>query len=88
MIGFESASTLAMIGSSIVSGSLPRARATLSRTSAAAESGSRFSVKRTLIRLVSDRLCEVITSTPSMPASESSSGLVTCDSTTSAEAPR
>ena len=31
-----------MIGSSIVSGSLPRARATLSRTSAAAESGSRF----------------------------------------------
>ena len=88
MIGFASASTLAMIGSSMVSGILPRARATLSRTSAAAESGSRFSVKRTLIRLVSDRLCEVITSTPSMPASESSSGFVTCDSTTSAEAPR
>ena len=39
-----------MIGSSIVSGSLPRARATLSRTSAAAESGSRFSVNRTLMR--------------------------------------
>ena len=39
----ESASTLAMIGSSTVSGSLPRERATtLSRTSAAAESGSRF----------------------------------------------
>jgi hypothetical protein len=49
---------------------------------------SRFSVKRTLIRLVSERLCEVITSTPSIPASESSSGFVTCDSTTSAEAPR
>ena len=88
MIGCESASTLAMIGSSIVSGSLPRARDTLSRTSAAAESGSRFSVKRTLMRLVSERLCDVITSTPSMPASESSSSFVTCDSTTSADAPR
>ena len=55
MTGCESASTLAMIGSSIVSGSLPRARDTLSRTSAAAESGSRFSVKRTLMRLVSER---------------------------------
>src|SRR6476619_1522321 len=88
MTGCESASTLAMIGSSIVSGSLPRARDTLSRTSAAAESGSRFSVKRTLMRLVSERLCDVISSTPSMPASESSSGFVTCDSTTSAEAPR
>jgi hypothetical protein len=30
---------------------------------------------------------EVITSTASMPAMESSSGLVTCDSITSAEAP-
>ena len=88
MTGCESASTLAMIGSSMVSGSLPRARATLSRTSAAAESGSRLSVKRTLIRALSDRLCEVITSTPSMPASESSSGLVTWLSTTSADAPR
>src|SRR5581483_10961279 len=77
-----------MIGSSIVSGSLPRARETLSRTSAAAESGSRFNEKRTLIRLFSDRLCEVMISTPSIPASESSSGLVTCDSTTSADAPR
>ena len=55
---------------------------------ASAESGSRFSVKRTLIREVSERLCEVISSTPSMPASESSSTLVTCDSTTSADAPR
>src|SRR5690242_8458654 len=88
MTGCESASTFAMIGSSIVSGSLPRARDTLSRTSAAAESGSRFSVKRTLMRLVSERLCDVISSTPSMPASESSSGFVTCDSTTSADAPR
>ncbi len=40
------------------------------------------------MRLVSDRLCDVITSTPSMPDSESSSGFVTCDSTTSADAPR
>ena len=65
-------------------------RFALSRSpdSAAAESGSRFSVKRTLIRLCSDRLCDVITSTPSMPDSESSSTFVTCDSTTSADAPR
>ena len=87
-MGCESASTLAMMGSSMVSGSLPRARATLSRTSAAAESGSRFSVNRTLIWLRSERLCDVMISTPSMPASESSSGFVTCDSTTSADAPR
>jgi len=40
------------------------------------------------MREVSERLCDVITSTPSMPANESSSGLVTCDSTTSADAPR
>ena len=88
MMGLESASTLAMIGSSIVSGSLPLARATLSRTSAAAESGSRFKLKRTLMTLRSDLLCDVITSTPSIPASESSSGFVTWDSTTSADAPR
>ena len=49
---------------------------------------ARFSAKRTLMTLRSARLCDVITSTPSMPASESSSGLVTCDSTTSADAPR
>ena len=71
-----------------MSGSLPRARDTLSLTSAAAESGSRFSENRTLIWLRSERLCEVISSTPSMPDSESSSGFVICDSTTSAEAPR
>ena len=88
MIGFESASTLAITGSSMVSGIFARTRATLSRTSAAAESGSRFNVKRTLMRLCSERLCEVITSTPSMPESESSRIFVTCDSTTSADAPR
>ena len=79
---------MATTGSSTVSGSFARTRDTLSRTSAAALSGSRFSVKRTLIWLRSERLCEVISSTPSMPASESSSTFVTCDSTTSADAPR
>ena len=88
MVDCESASTLAMTGSSTSSGSRPRTRDTLSRTSAAAESGSRDRPKRTLMRLRSERLCEVINSTPSMPESESSMILVTCDSTTSAEAPR
>ena len=77
-----------MTGSSTASGRRPRTRETLSRTSAAAESGSRLSEKRTLIWLRSERLCEVMSSTPSIPESESSSVLVTCDSTTSAEAPR
>ena len=88
MIGFESASTLAMTGSSTSSGNRARTRDTLSRTSAAAESGLRDSLKRTLIWLRSDRLCDVISSTPSMPDSESSRIFVTCDSTTSADAPR
>ncbi len=77
-----------MTGSSTASGSLARTRETLSRTSAAAESGLRDSAKRTLIWLRSERLCEVMISTPSMPESESSRILVTCDSTTSADAPR
>ena len=88
MTGCESASTFAITGSSIVSGSFARTRATLSRTSAAAESGSRFKLNRTLMRLVSERLCDVMMSTPSIPASESSSVFVICDSTTSADAPR
>ena len=87
MIGLASASTLAMTGSSIDCGSLLRTRATRSRTSAAAESGLRSSLKRTVIWLFSAREMEDSTSTPSMPASESSSGLVICDSTISAEAP-
>ena len=88
MIGKASASTLAITGSSMRVGK-PRAntRATLSRTSAAAESGLRESLKRTVICEVSERENEVITSTPSMPASESSRTLVICDSTTSALAP-
>src|SRR3954468_19423326 len=88
MIGNESASTLAITGSSMASGSRARTRETLSRTSAAAESGLRESLKRTVIWEFSERENDVITSTPSMPASESSSTLVICDSTTSALAPR
>ncbi len=88
MMGLASASTLAMTGSSISWGSLLRTRATRSRTSAAAESGLRSSLKRTVIWLFSWRLMEESTSTPSMPASESSRGLVIWDSMISAEAPR
>src|SRR4051812_43724926 len=87
MMGKESASTLAITGSSTASGRRARTRDTLSRTSAAAESGLRESLKRTVICELSERDTEVMTSTPSMPASESSSTLVICDSTTSALAP-
>jgi len=75
--GKDSASTLAMTGSSMPCGSRWRTRETLSRTSAAAPSGSRLSANRIVIRLRSCRLIEVMTSTPSMPARESSSTLVT-----------
>ena len=85
--GKASASTLAITGSSMLCGKRPRTRLTLSRTSAAAASGSRSSLKRTVIWLDSWRLTEVIMSTPSMPASESSSGLVIWASTTSLDAP-
>jgi hypothetical protein len=87
MTGNASASTLATTGSSISRGNFWRTRLTLSRTSAAAESGSRSSLNLTVIWLCSWRLTEVITSTPSMPATESSITFVTCDSTTSLEAP-
>src|SRR5690606_30271795 len=86
--GLASASTFATTGSMMSSGSLERARATRSRTSAAAPSGSRSSRKRTVIWLSSAREIEVSTSTPSMPAIEFSSGLLTCDSMISADAPR
>ncbi len=85
--GNESASTFEITGSSTLSGRRARTRATLSRTSAAAESGSRVRRNRTLMLLRSDRLNDVSSSTPSMPASESSSTLVICDSMTSADAP-
>ena len=85
--GKASASTLAITGSSIACGSRLRTRDVRSRTSAAAASASFSSRKRTEIWLWSARLIEVMTSTPSMPAIESSSGLEICDSITSAEAP-
>ena len=85
--GKASASTLAITGSSICWGSLLRTREVRSRTSAAAASASFSSRNRTEIWLCSARLIEVITSTASMPAMESSSGLVTWVSITSADAP-
>ena len=87
MTGVASASTLAITGSSISCGRRWRTRLTLSRTSAAAESGSRSSLNLTVIWLCSWRLMELMTSTPSIPATESSMILVICDSTTSLEAP-
>ncbi len=88
MIGHASASVLEMTGSSMSRGSRPRTRATLSRTSAAAASESRESEKRMVMSLRSVRETDEITSTPSMPESESSSTLVTWDSITSEDAPR
>ena len=85
--GKASASTLAMTGSSIESGSRLRTREVRSRTSAAAASASFSRRNLTEIWLCSARLIEVMTSTASMPAMESSSGLVTWVSITSAEAP-
>ena len=87
MVGVASASTLAMTGSSMAAGKRPRTRDTRSRTSAAPSSGLLLSLKRTVIWLCSERDVEVMMSTPSMPAIESSSGLVTCDSITSDDAP-
>ena len=87
MIGLASASTLAITGSSIVCGSLARTRDTRSRTSLAPAFGSLSSRKRTVIWLCSAREIDVSTSMPSIPASESSSGLVIWDSTTSELAP-
>ena len=88
MIGLASASTLAITGSSMSPGRRWRTRETRSRTSAAAASGSRSSLNLIDICESSWRLIEDSTSTPSIPASESSSGLVTWDSTISGLAPR
>ena len=85
--GKASASTLAITGSSTACGKRLRTRDVRSRTSAAAVSASFSSLKRTVICVCSARLIDVITSTASIPAIESSSGLVTCDSMTSADAP-
>src|SRR5436190_14655001 len=88
MMGQASASVFAMIGSSMSWGRRPRTRETLSRTSAAAASGSRDSLKMMVMLLVSDLELDDMTSTPSMPEIESSRTLVTWLSITSAEAPR
>src|SRR6476661_552827 len=85
--GNASASTFAITGSSMACGSLLRTREVRSRTSAAAASASFSSRNRTWIWVCSGRLMEVMTSTASMPAIESSRGLVTWDSITSEEAP-
>src|SRR5574343_148137 len=85
--GKASASTLAMTGSSIACGRRLRTREVRSRTSAAAVSASFSRRNLTVICDCSARLMEVITSTASMPEIESSSGLVTWVSITSAEAP-
>ncbi len=69
MMGVASASTLLTTGSSISSGMKRRARETLSRTSAAAASGSRSILNLMLIQLRSERLRDVMTSTPSIPES-------------------
>src|SRR5207245_1301463 len=81
------ASTLAISDSSASRGSVLRTRPTRSRTSLAAASTLRVSAKWMVIWLVSARLTEVMNSMPSMPDSESSSGLVICDSMISALAP-
>ena len=88
MIDCASASTLAITGSSISSGSRPRTRATRSRTSLAATSGSVPRRKRTVIRLSSDWLLEVSDSMPSIPEIDPSRICVTCVSMISALAPR
>ena len=77
MMGWASASTFEMTGSLVSVGRRERTRETRSRTSEAAESGSRSSEKRTVICERSALEMEVRISTPSMPAMESSSGLVT-----------
>ncbi len=87
MIGWASASTLATVGSSISSGRFLRTRETRSRTSLAATSGSTSRLKRTVMRLVSERLCDSIVSIPAMPAIEPSRIWVTWDSMISADAP-
>ena len=87
MMAWASASILATTGSSASLGSWPRTRATRSRVSLAAASGSRDWMNSTVIWLTSSRLTDLMVRMPSMPDSESSSGLVIWLSITSAEAP-
>ena len=85
--GKASDSTFAITGSSMAAGKRFRTRDVRSRTSAAAESASFSKRNLTLICACSARLTEVMTSTASMPAIESSKVLAICDSMTSADAP-
>ena len=87
MMARASASTLAMIGVLTLSGRSSRARATLSRTSLAADSMSRPSWNSMVISERSSRLTELMVLIASMPATADSSGSVTWFSTTSADAP-
>ena len=87
MIGWASASTLAMVGSVTSLGNCRRTRLTRSRTSDVAASMLTVERKRMVMRLCSAREVDSMVSIPSMPASEPSSTCVTCDSMISAEAP-
>ena len=86
MMGWASASTLAMVGSRISSGKARRTRLTRSRTSLVAVSIFTELRNRMVMRLDSAREVDSIVSMPSMPASEPSSTWVTWLSMTSAEA--
>ena len=87
MIGNASASCFATTGSSMSSGSRPRARETLSRTSCAAASMSRSSVNSSVIVLICSWLELTSVRKPSTLDSSSSSTSVTADSMTCGLAP-
>ena len=87
MTGEASASCLATMGSSIVSGSRPRTRATRSRTSCAHWSMSRARSNSMVMLLTCSRLWLVSVRMPSMLLISSSSRSVTSVSTTLAFAP-
>ena len=87
-IGWASASALETSGGSTSGGRSPSTRNTRSRTSLVARSRSAPSSNSAWIVLRPSRLVEVRVRMPATPLIESSSGSVTCDSTTSALAPR
>jgi hypothetical protein len=87
MMAWASASIFDTTDSSAASGSSARTRATRSRTSFAAESTSRSGTNSTVIWLTSSRDTDFTVRTPSIPAIESSSGWVICDSMTWGLAP-
>ncbi len=87
MIAFASRSTLLTTGSSASSGSWPRTRAILSRTSCAAVSMSRSRSNSTVMRLTFSLDSDVSVLMPSMVLISSSRTSVTSFSTTSGSAP-